>query len=333
MAFHPDYADNGEVFLSYTGPGGPVFESRLSRFHTSDGLTLDLASEEPILVVEQPYTNHNGGDLGFGRDGYLYFGLGDGGARRRPARTGPRTSDSLLGKMLRIDIDGGDPYAIPPDNPYAAGGGRPEIFALGLRNPWRFSFDRTTGELWAGDVGQNGGRRSTRSSSAATTAGTSRKGLDCFGQDDAPARASSIPVTQYRNTGGASVIAGLVYRGAALLDLAGLFLYTDFYGETLWGVAEGAARWCSARPACAAPSASPRTGTASCTPSPTAAGSTACAPRRPRSDLSSRTCSETGCLDVADPRRPPAGAGPLRAQRPVLVRCLCRQDPLDVPAA
>ncbi|MCY1005328.1 PQQ-dependent sugar dehydrogenase [Nannocystis pusilla] len=240
MAFHPDYADNGEVFLSYTGPGGPVFESRLSRFHTSDGLTLDLASEEPILVVDQPYTNHNGGDLGFGRDGFLYFGLGDGGSGGDPQNRA-QDPDSLLGKLLRIDVDGGDPYAIPADNPYAAGGGRPEIFALGLRNPWRFNFDRMTGELWAGDVGQNVWEEIDKIVLGGNYGWNIKEGLDCFGQDACAGAGLVDPVAQYRNTGGASVIAGFVYRGAALPDLAGLFLYTDFYGETLWGVAEGAA--------------------------------------------------------------------------------------------
>ncbi|MFY0532340.1 PQQ-dependent sugar dehydrogenase [Nannocystis pusilla] len=331
MALHPDYADNGEVFLSYTGPGGPVFESRLSRFHTSDGLTLDLASEESILVVDQPYTNHNGGDLGFGRDGFLYFGLGDGGAGGDPQNRA-QDPDSLLGKMLRIDVDGGDPYAIPPDNPYAAGGGRPEIFALGLRNPWRFNFDRTTGALWAGDVGQNVWEEIDKIVLGGNYGWNIKEGLDCFGQDACAGAGLVDPVAQYRNTGGASVIAGFVYRGAALPDLAGLFLYTDFYGETLWGVAEGAARSCSARPACAAPSLSPRTRTASCTPSPTAAGSTACAPRRPRAALSSRTCSPRQAASTSPTRGAAHRRGPLRAQRPVLVRRR-RQDPLDVPAA
>ncbi|MDC0674356.1 PQQ-dependent sugar dehydrogenase [Nannocystis radixulma] len=309
MAFHPDYADNREVFLSYTGPGGPVFESRVSRFLAGDdGLTLDLASEEPILVVDQPYTNHNGGGLGFDRDGYLYFSLGDGGSGGDP-QGHAQNPDSLLGKILRLDTGGGEPYAIPPDNPYAGGGGRPEIFALGLRNPWRFSFDRATGDLWAGDVGQNVWEEVDRIVLGGNYGWNIKEGRDCFGQDTCAGAGLVDPVAQYRNTGGASVIAGFVYRGAELPDLAGLFVYTDFYGQTLWGVRDGEAPVVLGEAGVRGTvafaedqagelyalaydggiyrlrAASPPTG-----------------PGLP--DM----LSETGCLDVADPRRPPAGA-------------------------
>lgn len=241
MAFHPAFAANGEVFLSYTGPGGPTFTSRVSRFLSEDGgLTLDLASESEILAVAQPYTNHNGGDLGFGADGYLYFGLGDGGSAGDPQGNGQNV-DSLLGKLLRLDVDGGDPYAIPADNPFAGGGGRPEVFALGLRNPWRFSFDRATGELWAGDVGQNVWEEVDRIDLGGNYGWSIKEGPDCFGQDSCDAAGLVDPVAWYRNTGGASVIAGFVYRGAALPAIAGMFVYADFYSTRLWGVRAGEA--------------------------------------------------------------------------------------------
>lgn len=239
MAFHPGFEDNGEVFLSYTGPGGEVFTSRVSRFLSADGgLTLDLASEQEVLAVEQPYSNHNGGDIGFGRDGYLYFGLGDGGSSGDPLGSGQNV-DSLLGKILRVDVDGGDPYAIPADNPFAGGGGRPEIFAWGLRNPWRFSFDRETGALWAGDVGQNVWEEVDTIELGKNYGWNVKEGPDCFGKDVCDETELVDPVAQYRNTGGASVIAGFVYRGADIPAIAGTFVYADFYGPRLFGVKEG----------------------------------------------------------------------------------------------
>lgn len=239
MAFHPDFQSNGEVFLSYTAAGGPVFSSRISRFHSSDGgRTIDPDSEQVVLAVEQPYSNHNGGDLAFGPDGYLYFGFGDGGSGGDP-QGNAQDPDTLLGKLIRIDVDGGDPYAIPADNPFAAGGGRPEIFALGLRNPWRFSFDRDTGALWAGDVGQNLWEEVNRIERGKNYGWNIKEGPDCFEADTCDEAALVPPVAYYRNTGAASVIAGLVYRGAQLPAIAGLFIYTDFYRGTIWGVKEG----------------------------------------------------------------------------------------------
>ncbi|MEJ2590316.1 MAG: PQQ-dependent sugar dehydrogenase [Candidatus Thiodiazotropha sp.] len=155
MAFHPDYANNGYVYLSYTAAPASGLESRISRFtlDTASG-TLDPASEQIILRVAQPFSNHNGGGIAFGPDGLLYIGLGDGGSGGDPNGNGQNPA-TLLGSMLRIDVgNGSSGYTIPPDNPFAAGGGAPEVYAYGLRNPWRWSFDRTSGDLWVGDVGQ-----------------------------------------------------------------------------------------------------------------------------------------------------------------------------------
>jgi uncharacterized repeat protein (TIGR03806 family) len=239
MAFHPDFADNGEVFLSYNAPGGDVFVSQISRVRSRDGgRTLDLATEESILTVDQPYSNHNGGGVGFGPDGRLYIGLGDGGSAGDP-QGNAQNPDVLLGKLLRVDVDAGDPYAIPDDNPFAAGGGAPEIFALGLRNPWRFSFDRETGELWAGDVGQNLWEEVDRVELGGNYGWDIKEGPDCFNRETCDDAALVDPVVAYRNISVASVVAGVVYRGAQHPGLRGRLLYTDFYRGDIFGVRAG----------------------------------------------------------------------------------------------
>jgi glucose/arabinose dehydrogenase len=152
LAFHPDFESNGRFFVNYTRAedGATV----VSEFKADAGAEADAASERVLMTIPQPYSNHNGGMIDFGPDGFLYIGMGDGGSGGDPGNRA-QNPDDLLGKMLRIDVNGGEPYGIPQDNPYAGGGGRPEIYAIGLRNPWRFSFDRESGELYAGDVGQN----------------------------------------------------------------------------------------------------------------------------------------------------------------------------------
>ncbi len=145
LAFHPNYEQNGFFYVNYTGAGG---HTRISRFQAS-GNSADKNSETVLLLIEQPFPNHNGGALAFGPDGHLYAGLGDGGKAGDPFKNGQNTA-SLLGKILRLDVTNGDPYSIPADNPFGN-----EVWAYGLRNPWRISFDRVTGDLWIGDVGQN----------------------------------------------------------------------------------------------------------------------------------------------------------------------------------
>lgn len=239
IAIHPRFADNGQVFLSYTTPGADPFTSRISRFESRDGgATIDPASEVVVLEVEQPFSNHNGGDIHFGPDGRLYAGWGDGGAGSDPRGNGQNV-DTLLGSIVRLDVDGGQPYAIPPDNPFAAGGGRPEIFAWGFRNPWRFSFDRQTGELWAGDVGQNLWEEVDLVVRGGNYGWNAREGASCFGKDECDDVDAIEPVASYRNTGGASVVGGHVYRGSALPELAGAYVYSDFYLGTVWAVRPG----------------------------------------------------------------------------------------------
>lgn len=152
IALDPDYADNGVFYLNYTDKNGDTVIAHYHRM--TDSFLGDPASEEILLQVGQPYANHNGGDLEFGPDGMLYIGLGDGGSGGDP-QGNAQNPNALLGKMLRLDVRGKDVYTIPADNPYASGGGRQEIWAVGLRNPWRYTFDSLTGDLYIADVGQN----------------------------------------------------------------------------------------------------------------------------------------------------------------------------------
>lgn len=237
MAFHPDFADNGLVFLSYTR-GGPL-TSVLSLFRSNDGgLTLDPASEEVLLEVPQPFSNHNGGQIAFGPDGYLYYGLGDGGAAGDPDGNAQNT-DTLLGAMLRLDVDGATPYAIPHDNPFAQGGGRPEIYAYGLRNPWRWSFDRNSGELWIGDVGQNAWEEINRVSAGDNLGWNLWEGSHCYLQGACRRDGVVMPVAEYSHEFGCSVTGGYVYRGKAIASLYGRYLYGDFCSGRIWELDSG----------------------------------------------------------------------------------------------
>jgi glucose/arabinose dehydrogenase len=240
MAFHPDFANNRQVFLSYTRTGDPLVSS-VSRFTSSDGgKTLDAASETVILTLEQPFGNHNGGGIGFGPDGLLYLGFGDGGSGGDPQGNGQNT-DTLLGAILRIDVDQAPPYTIPSDNPFAQGGGRGEIYAWGLRNPWRWSFDRVTGELWVGDVGQNQWEEIDRVERGGNYGWNVREGAHCFNAETCDTTGLIDPVAEYAHSQGCSVTGGYVYRGLAVPDLQGVYLYGDFCSGRIWGLPSGKA--------------------------------------------------------------------------------------------
>lgn len=236
LAFDPQFETSRAVFLSYTRPGG-VLTSVIARFTVSaDGLRIDPASERVVLTLAQPYGNHNGGGIAFGPDGYLYIGFGDGGSGGDPHGHGQNTG-TLLGAMLRIDVDadGGLPYAIPPDNPFATGGGRGEIFAWGLRNPWRWSFDRETGDLWAGDVGQDEWEEIDLITAGGNYGWNRREGGHPFG-DAREAADLTDPVAEYSHRRGCSVTGGYVYRGSAAPQLQGVYLYGDYCGGVIWGM-------------------------------------------------------------------------------------------------
>ncbi len=241
FAFHPRWASGTrEVVVSYTVRASPM-RSIVARVRSTDGgATLDPATLEPILTLDQPYTNHNGGGVRFGPDGLLYIGFGDGGASGDPLNAGQRT-DTWLGKFLRIDVDrreGGRAYGIPPTNPYARGGGLPEVYALGLRNPWRWSFDPATGELWAGDVGQDRLEEIDLVTRGGNYGWKIREGDRCYPRgDDTCAKLGLVdPVLAYPRSDGVSVTGGHVYRGARVPALVGTYVFGDFASGNVWAL-------------------------------------------------------------------------------------------------
>lgn len=239
LAFHPDFPARREVFLNYSHPH-PIrgHVSRVSRFGLVENeLRVDEDSEEVLLEIEQPYTNHNGGNLEFGPDGHLYIGLGDGGSGGDPLRHG-QNLQSLLGAMLRIDVDGGDPYGIPEDNPFADGeDGLPEIYAWGLRNPWKYSFDTETGELWVADVGQNLLEEVGTIELGGNYGWNVKEGSACYRNNPLCDEIDAIdPIAEYLHEGRASVTGGYVYRGEDIPALVGSYLYADYVFGTLWGL-------------------------------------------------------------------------------------------------
>lgn len=237
MAFHPQFASNRRVYLSYTRSGSPLV-SVISSFVSNDGgLTLDPGSEQQVLTLNQPFDNHNGGNIAFGKDNLLYIGFGDGGSGGDPQGNG-QNMNTLLGKMLRIDVDGGSPYAIPSDNPFAGGGGRGEIYASGFRNPWRWSFDMANGELWAGDVGQGNWEEVDKVVRGGNYGWKTREGQHCFSPSTGCSTAGFIdPVAEYSHAGGrCSITGGYVYRGNAIAALQGQYLFGDFCSGEIWSL-------------------------------------------------------------------------------------------------
>lgn len=236
IAFHPRYKENGFFYADYTDRNG---DTVVSRFAVSSDPNVAAASSEKLLLrIPQPFANHNGGQLQFGPDGYLYIGTGDGGAAGDPGDRA-QSLKTLLGKILRIDVDGGDPYGIPDTNPFAAApDARGEIWAYGFRNPWRFSFDRLTKELFIGDVGQsrveeidlikpadgghNYGWRKMEGSLCFTPASGCNDGT------------MELPIIEYNHTIGCSVTGGYRYRGAQYPQLSGIYFFGDFCSGRIW---------------------------------------------------------------------------------------------------
>ena len=246
LAFHPDYTNNGELYVNYTDNSGDTVIARYSVSQVDPDVA-DPNSEEILLTIDQPFSNHNGGQINFGPDGYLYIGTGDGGSAGDPGNRAQNLQD-LLGKMLRIDVDTTAPYGIPADNPFVGNpAARDEIWAYGLRNPWRFSFDRDTGDMFIGDVGQNLieeiDYQLADSPGGENYGWRLMEGSDCF---DPPSNCNdgtlTLPILEYEHFGGGgfncSVTGGYRYRGANQTEIDGLLIYGDYCSGKIWAGAQ-----------------------------------------------------------------------------------------------
>jgi glucose/arabinose dehydrogenase len=237
LAFHPKYAENGRFFINYTNRNGDTVIAHYQV--SSDPNVADPNSEVKILGVDQPFPNHNGGELAFGPDGYLYAGLGDGGSQGDPYNNAQNTK-VLLGKILRLDVDSAESYAIPADNPFGN-----EVWAYGLRNPWRFSFDKPTGDLYIGDVGQNTWEEIDylpKGSPGGTNFGWNlREGAHDYKGSAAPGLTE--PVAEYSHQeGGCSITGGYVYRGS-MPEWNGIYLFGDYCTGLIWGLIHSDNGW------------------------------------------------------------------------------------------
>lgn len=239
FAFHPDYKDNGEFFVYYTAEPGQI--SVISKFNVSktNPNQADPSSEVEIMRIEQPFWNHNGGTLRFGPDGYLYIALGDGGSGNDPYGNAQNLS-TVLGSILRIDVNqsqDGKAYAIPADNPFVRQkDARPEIYAYGLRNPWRFAFDRENGVLWCADVGQNLWEEINIITKGGNLGWNMREGTHPFGAKVPTTENLIDPIWEYDHGVGKSITGGFVYRGSKLPELTGKYVYADYVSGEIWAL-------------------------------------------------------------------------------------------------
>ena len=235
LVLHPQYKTNNKFYVYYSAPSnasGSDHKSVLSEF-TANGNTADLKSERIILTQEEPESNHNGGCLKFGKDGYLYIGLGDGGgAGDKHGDTGNgQNINTFLGKILRIDINKGAPYAVPADNPLVGKRGKPEIFAYGFRNPWRFSFDSKTNLLFVGDVGQNTWEEVDIVEKGGNYGWKIMEATHCFDPEkNCKTAGLKLPINEYKHGDGISITGGYVYNGNSISGLAGKYLFADWSG-------------------------------------------------------------------------------------------------------
>ena len=239
VAFHPGFAQHPRLYVNYTRTVGTQIQTVIAEYQVSaaDPNQADPASERILLMVNQPFSNHKAGQLAFGPDNFLYFGLGDGGSGGDPFGNG-QNLQTLLGKMMRIDVDhttGSLPYAIPADNPFVASGGLPEIWAYGLRNPFRFSFDPATGKLFLGDVGQNLYEEVDILQKGGDYGWNIMEATHCYN----PATGCNmtglqLPIAEYSHSEGNAIIGGYVYHGTAISGLAGSYLFGDFGAGKIW---------------------------------------------------------------------------------------------------
>jgi len=243
VAFHPQYASNGRFFVNYTANSDSL-RTVIAEYRVSDAPDVAGRAERVLLEIAQPYRNHNGGLNLFGPDGMLYIGMGDGGSGGDPHNNGQRL-DTLLGKLLRLDVNGEAPYGVPRDNPFVGrAGARGEIWAYGLRNPWRFSFDRATGRLFLADVGQNRWEEIDLLEKGGNYGWRLMEGAHCFNPETGCSTTGLIlPIAEYGRELGCSVTGGYVYRGTRIRDLVGRYLFSDYCTGRLWSLRESGGRW------------------------------------------------------------------------------------------
>jgi len=241
LVLHPDWPEDGRAFVHYSDGNGDTVLSEITGSQDGNAApVLDPASELVLLAVDQPFANHNGGQLAFGPDGYLWFGLGDGGSGGDPLDHGQNPS-TLLGAILRLDVSEPGGYAIPDDNPFADGsGGAREVYLYGLRNPWRFSFDPETGALWIADVGQNAyeeiDRIDPEADAGANLGWNVMEAAHCFADAACSSDGLILPLAEYGHDLGCSVTGGSVYRGSAIEGLRGWYLFGDYCSGLLFGI-------------------------------------------------------------------------------------------------
>lgn len=237
LAFHPQYKINGRFFVYYSEPSNNKesdHKSIIAEYKVS-AINADLAetAERILLEIEEPESNHNGGQLAFGKDGYLYIGVGDGGGAgdKHGVNGNGQNLNNLLGKILRIDVDSSKPYVIPSDNPFVNKNARGEIFAYGLRNPWRFSFDRETGKLFCGDVGQNKYEEIDIVESGKNYGWRVMEGNYCYDADNCDRVGLTYPIYEYPHSVGISITGGYVYHGKEITNLNNAYVYGDWNGK------------------------------------------------------------------------------------------------------
>lgn len=245
LTFHPSFQQNGKFYVNYVRSQSGQIQSVIAEYTASPANSnqVSSASERILLVVNQVgnFNNHKAGQLAFGPDGFLYFGLGDGGSGGDPFGNGQNTQ-TLLGKIMRIDINSTSPglqYRVPPDNPFVGGGGLPEIWAFGFRNPWRFSFDRTTGRQFVGDVGQDSFEEVDIVQKGGNYGWNTMEGFHCFNPPSSCNMSGlTLPIAEYSHSEGNAIIGGFVYHGTALPSLQGAYIFGDLGTGKIWSLTE-----------------------------------------------------------------------------------------------
>lgn len=342
MAFHPKWATNRTAFFSYTrtyaagtdgappdsNAGGPInsgLTSIVSRWTSADG-GLTVGSPVEVFRRVQPYSNHNGGDIDFGPDGYLYFGLGDGGSGNDPLGSGQRLN-TVLGKILRFDVDGAPPYTIPPTNPYASSAGpeKKEIYASGFRNPFRWNFDRETGDLWVGDVGQSAWEEIDKVKLGGNYGWSTCEGFHKRGSTTALCATPGLndPVVAHGRSEATVITGGIVYRGKAIPSLTGTYVYADYGTGNVWGIVYDGAGRATSKPLGRVPN--PVDFTVDADGELYIASLTTGRILKMKPDAAMTTppsafpdaLSKTGCVDASDPKKPASGLVPYGVRSPL----------------